>query len=167
MFQAILESGLMRGVPARPSYDVELEARQILAAARKRDWRFYVYEILRGSAVIYVGKGQKNRAKVSAKNFGGTHVIIAHFYDEKSALDFEKSRIKERTAEGWKLENISHGNSIPWGKRTDTVLMAREILEWVAFKFDPWVKAGRVERLAKIIRMEPEEIITLHQRFVH
>jgi len=131
----------------------------------KAMWRFFVYEIVVDGRVVYVGKGQQERANASARRFGGKPVIVAYFKEEWDALAFERKRIAERMAEGCALKNVLHGNHIPWEKRTDTQQMAREVLQWVAGRVGRWQKAGKIDQLSKIVRVPREELISLHQRF--
>lgn len=128
-------------------------------------WPFYVYEIMDGGRVVYVGKGSGRRCFVSAKERGGRAVILAHFRHPEWALAFERERIAERLAEGCVLKNVAYGVSAPWGQRTDTQAMAREVLEWFAARIGCWINAGRVEELGQILRMEKDDLVAIHQRF--
>jgi len=128
-------------------------------------WRWYVYEIVRGERVIYVGKGSGDRCLVSAKEKCGDAVKIASFKHEEHAYVFERARIKERLAEGFNLLNVSNGTKLPWQKRTDTRAYAREALEEVAWRFGRWIKAGRLSELASRIRMPESQILSVYQTF--
>lgn len=76
-------------------------------------WRFYVYEIVDGDRVIYVGKGSGDRMYVSAKVRGGEPREVARFKREKDAYAHEVERISWYTG----LLNIHRGGNGSWCKR--------------------------------------------------
>lgn len=112
--------------------------------------KWFVYEILKDGAVCYVGKGCGGRDMASARRLNGVPQRVAHFYHEEHALEFERSRIKARLSEGLKLENVAHGNVIPWHRRTDMRDMAAEVLAGVARRIRRWSDAGLLPKLSKI-----------------
>lgn len=128
-------------------------------------WRWYVYEITRGETVVYVGKGTGKRAAQSATKHGGVPIRIAYFEHEEHSYAFERQRIKDRLSEGHPLRNISHGNAIPWWRRTDTRAYALEALQDLAWRIGTWIRAGRLPELARKCRISERELISLHQAY--
>jgi len=65
-----------------------------MAARKKREKRFYVYRIADDQgAVLYVGKGSGNRAKVQSARYGGKAEIVKRFFREVEAFAFERAQI--------------------------------------------------------------------------
>lgn len=67
----------------------------MLMAARGRTPGFYIYAIMDGPTVLYVGKGSGRRKHQSAKKHNGTPVILEEFDDEAKAYKSEVSWISE------------------------------------------------------------------------
>jgi hypothetical protein len=55
----------------------------------------YVYAVMDGEAVIYVGKGTGSRFKDSARKFGGVGKVLERFTDEDAAFARERELICE------------------------------------------------------------------------
>ena len=83
---------------------------------------FYVYEwyIIETNEVIYVGKGCRNRYKVTKHNklfnemikrFDCESRIIKNFNDEKDAFDYEYIRINELKSQNQCVCNINEGGT--------------------------------------------------------
>lgn len=58
-------------------------------------WRFYVYRIMDGDDVAYIGKGSGARLRVQRQRFGLGGEEIARFKREKDAYEFERACIAE------------------------------------------------------------------------
>lgn len=58
-------------------------------------WRFYVYEIVDGETVKYIGKGSGTRLAVQVRKFGLEGREVARFKREEDAYAFEVLRIAE------------------------------------------------------------------------
>ena len=127
--------------------------------------RWYVYEILRNEAVVYVGKGCGKRFKQSEKQRHGAAVLIAYFWHEEHALAFERARILDRLSDGCRLENIAYGNSASWWKRTDTRQMARDVLGILAHRIGNWKRQNLLHELSRISRIPQEQLLYIHQNF--
>lgn len=78
------------------------------------DMPFFVYAVMDGDVPIYIGKGTKNRHKVSAKKHCGRAVILERFSCEDSAFAAEARWIEEmspannkcRGGNGGRVSNI-------------------------------------------------------------
>jgi hypothetical protein len=55
--------------------------------------RFYVYHIMDGQDVVYVGKGSGRRSQVQARKFGLPCVIVERFHSESKAYAKEVEMI--------------------------------------------------------------------------
>lgn len=83
--------------------------------------KHYVYVHRRGDTgeVFYVGKGSGNRHRRPfgrnrywrrvAEKYGWKDEIVAHFYEEPDALEFERALIAEHRSAGIPLANITEG----------------------------------------------------------
>jgi hypothetical protein len=76
-------------------------------------FKFYVYEVLDGfGSVIYVGKGCRDRMRVSMVERGGESCReVARFFDEFDAYNYEVDRIAQ-------YEGLLNKNSGGWGGLT-------------------------------------------------
>lgn len=67
-------------------------------ARRKRDetpWRFYVYALMDGEQVAYVGKGSSSRLQNQRRAFGLVGHELARFKHERDAYTYERRFIAD------------------------------------------------------------------------
>jgi len=74
---------------------------------------FYVYAILDGETVLYVGKGSGRRSQRSAKNNGGTARILERFSCEDKAFARERYWIAELLPQNNKCAGGNGGRCQP------------------------------------------------------
>lgn len=88
------------------------------------EWRFYVYEIVDGDALLYVGKGSGRRLRQQIARFKAEGREIARFKRERDAYAFERERIAECSPP---LNKAAGGN----GSRAEPMRAPRQPLtEW-------------------------------------
>jgi hypothetical protein len=82
-------------------------------AARKTLWLFYVYELVEGDRVRYVGKGSGRRLQNQRRKFKLEGREVARFWREDDAYNFERERIADQQPDLNKLPGGNGSRVIP------------------------------------------------------